>query len=210
MKTIILGLFFLTSNAIYAQSNCCSVTIGNQTWMKHNLQSTTYRNGDSIPLVTDPFVWATLTTGAYCYPMGNPSNVATYGLLYNWYAVNDPRGLAPHTFHIPTVAEWDILRNFLGGEAYAGGKMKVAGFTYWAIPNSGATNETGFSGLPAGKRFNYGPRGEYGFITTFGFWWSTTDNGDYAWYRSLDYNNSGLNPAIASKTSGFSVRCLKN
>lgn len=209
MKTIILGLFILFSNAIYAQSNCCSVTIGNQIWMKNNLQTVTYRNGDSIPLVTDPSVWSTLTTGAYCYPNGNPSNVATYGLLYNWYAVNDPRGLAPHTWHIPTVAEWNLLSNTLGGEAYAGGKMKVVGFEFWTAPNIGATNESGFSGLPGGMR-NI-PYGTFDYHKLFGFWWSTTENGSSnAWYRSLDYNNSGLNPANANKKSGFSVRCLKN
>ena len=150
-----------------------TVTIGTQLWTTSNLGVTTYRNGDPIPEVTDPTEWAGLTTGAWCYYNNDSANGAIYGKLYNWYAVNDARGLAPSGFHIPSNAEWSTLISFLGGTSVAGGKMKSTGTSLWLSPNGGATNESGFSGFPSGRRI---PNGSSVFIRSYGYWWSRSDN----------------------------------
>ena len=110
-----------------------------------------YRNGDSIPEVTDPNIFDTLTTGAWCNYNNDPANEAIYGKLYNWYSVNDPRGLAPQGWHVPADSEWTILTTFLGGSAIAGSALKDTS-SLWGSPNTGSTNSSGFSGLPGGYR----------------------------------------------------------
>ena len=124
--------------------------VGTQRWIKENLNVATYRNGDIIPQVTDPTAWAALTTGAWCYPNNDPANEAIYGKLYNWYAVNDSRGLAPQGWHVATDAELTTLGTNLGGDNVAEGKMKSTGTSYWARTNTDATNSSVFSGLPGG------------------------------------------------------------
>ena len=119
MKKLI-TLILLLSFTIKAQD----VTIGTQTWTSKNLNVTKYRNGDAIPQVQDKNAWAKLKTGAWCYYENNTANGTTYGKLYNWFAVNDTRGLAPKGYHIPTDAEWTILTDYLGGDTIAGTKMK--------------------------------------------------------------------------------------
>ena len=116
----LLSLLLLLSFTIKAQD----VTIGTQTWTSKNLNVGTYRNGDKIPQVQDKNAWAKLKTGAWCYYENKAANGTTYGKLYNWYAVNDPRGLAPFGYHIPTEAEWTLLTNYLGGDDKSGAKMK--------------------------------------------------------------------------------------
>ena len=155
--------------AIYSQSTSLAamdsitfrpsneVTICNQVWATRNLDVTTYRNGDPIPQVTDIGQWGTLTTGAWCYYNNDPANGATYGKLYNWYAVNDPRGLAPAGWHVPSDSEWTTLTDCLGGVSIAGGEMKATGAMetgtgLWFAPNVGANNSSGFTGLPGGGR----------------------------------------------------------
>ena len=188
--------------------NYPSVLIGAQYWMEKNLEVTTYRNGDPIPYVTDATAWAVLTTGAWCYYNNDPANASLYGKLYNWYAVNDPRGLAPVGWHIPTDAELTTLSTTLGGDAVAGGKMKVAGTTRWTAPNTGADNSSGFAGLPGGDRTNDGAF--YG-VGTFGYWWSSTENNaTNAWCRALGYSFGGIDRFSFSKPAGFSVRCLRD
>ena len=188
--------------------NYPSVLIGAQYWMEKNLEVTTYRNGDPIPYVTDATAWAALTTGAWCYYNNDPANGSLYGKLYNWYAVNDPRGLAPTGWHVPTDAEWTTLETTLGGIAVAGGKMKVAGTTRWTAPNTGADNSSGFAGLPGGFRFN---DGTFYNVGSNGYWWSSTEtNATNAWYRFLFYLNGSINRSFNDKKSGFSVRCLRD
>ena len=183
-----------------------SVLIGTQYWMDKNLELTTYRNGDTIPYVTNPTAWAALTTGAWCYYNNDPSS--GYGKLYNWYAVTDSRGLAPQGWHIPTDAEWTTLSTVLGGESVAGGKMKTTGTTRWTSPNTGATNESGFAGLPGGYRdFN----GTFSYIDNYGYWWSSTEyNTSLAWFRVLVYVNGSVERSYFNKEIGFSVRCLRD
>jgi uncharacterized protein (TIGR02145 family) len=185
-----------------------TIVIGTQQWMRENLDVMTYRNGDVIPQVTDPTAWAGLTTGAWCYYNNDPLNGASYGKLYNWYAVNDSRGLAPQGWHIPTDAELTILSTLLGGDAAAGGKMKTTGITRWITPNTSATNESGFSILPGGFRSNDGTFYDIGFG---GLWWSATENDlFYAWRRGLYYDSGSLGRYADPKGVGFSVRCLRD
>ena len=186
-----------------------AIAIGNQTWTKKNLIVTKYRNGDVIPQVTDPAAWANLTTGAWCYFNNETANGTVYGKLYNWYAVIDPRGLAPTGYHIPTDSEWTTLTTFLGGENIAGGKMKETGTTFWNSPNTEATNSSNFSGLPGGSREN---NGVFTIIRNNGNWWCATENSiDNAWCRNLGYNYSNCGSyAFNNKRNALSVRCVKD
>ena len=191
------------------------VRIGTQIWMTKNLNVSRYRNGDPIPQVTDPTQWANLTTGAWCYYDNDPANGPIYGKLYNWYAVNDPRGLAPIGWHVSSdtngfeVSDWTTFMNFLGNSA--GGKMKTT--SLWNSPNIGATNSSGYTGLPGGFR-NLG--GFYEGIGNKGFWWSSTAyfRPDYpptkAWARSLENATTIVTNWSAPRRWGLSVRCVKD
>ena len=186
-----------------------SVTICNQVWSTKNLDVTTYRNGDAIPQVTDSVQWANLTTGAWCYYNNDPAMGIIYGKLYNWYAVNDPRGLAPQGWHVPSDAEWLSLETCLGGPAVAGGAMKETGTSHWLNPNTGANNSSGFLGLPGGSRFNNGT--SFSSVGYYGDWWSSTEEGTtYAWNRFLYYSGSIVSRSFYYKSYGFSVRCLRD
>ncbi len=182
---------------------CCSI------WMSKNLDVDHYRNGDTIAHVTNAAEWAALTTGAYCYYNNDSTTYAAiYGKLYNWYAVNDPRGLAPEGWHVPTDFEWTYNVDCLGGASVAGGFMKEFGTDHWTSPNTGATNVSEFNGLPGGFR-NYS--GTFGNIGNGGSWWSSTQTElDFALWRFLNFNNDDVARSDDFKGSGFSVRCLKN
>jgi uncharacterized protein (TIGR02145 family) len=184
-----------------------TIVIGTQQWMSKNLDVAFYRNGEQIPQVTDPAEWAGLTTGAWCYNFDDVTQGSNYGKLYNWYAVNDPRGLAPQGWHIPSDTEWTILESTLGGSSVAGGKMKEAGMLYWTNPNTGANNSSGFTGLPGGSRNSYGMFGVFG---NNGYWWSSTENfGGFAWSRTLGFDNVNVSRNFYYKSSGFSVLQFK-
>jgi len=187
-----------------------TITIGTQTWMAENLRTTKYRNGVAIPNVTDSTVWTSLTTGAWCNYNNDASNVQRkYGKLYNWYAATDSRNIAPKGWHVPSDAEWSILTTYLGGEEVAGGKLKETGTFNWVSPNSGATNETGFSALPGG--YCEGFDGTFGAVGMFGKWWCTTESGTgNPLYRFLTYGYNWANRYDSFKTSGFSVRCVRD
>ena len=185
-----------------------SVLIGNQTWATKNLDVATYRNGEVIPQVQDANAWSNLSTGAWCYYANNSANGTTYGKLYNWYAVNDPRGLAPNGYHIPSDAEWTTLTDYLGGASIAGGKMKEAGTSHWLSPNAYASNSTGFRGLPGGFR---NVNGNFNSIGANGYWWTSSETTtEKAWYRSLSRNNGNVSSYNDYKLYGFSVRCLED
>lgn len=153
-----------------------TVQIGTQIWMVENLKTTKFNDGTTIPLVTDNIAWSKLTTPAYCWNKNIENNKDTYGALYNWYAVNTGK-LCPKGWHVPTDNDWTILANYLGGETYdnknieskTGGKLKESGTIHWSSPNEGATNETGFTGLPGGSRAYY--KGDFNEIGTMGDWW---------------------------------------
>ena len=205
--------FYYIKNGIWTGLNDAATypanTICTQQWMDKNLEVTTYRNGDPIPYVTDPVAWAALTTGAWCYYNNDPSNNATYGKLYNWYAVNDPRGLAPAGWHVPSTTEWTTLETCLGGPTVAGGKMKVNGTTTWQSPNTGASNSSGFAGHPGGYRDEL--NGSYGFIGQYGNWWSSTQSGpSNAFFRYLYYADASFYVFSLPKQRGQFVRCIKD
>lgn len=186
-----------------------TVKIGDQWWMAENLKATHYRNGEAIPNVTDKPTWVGLSTGAYCEYENNSTNVTTYGRLYNWYAVNDSRNIAPTGWHVPTDAEWITMTTYLGGGSVAGGKMKETGTTHWGSPNTGATNESGFTALPGGYRHSNGDFMSISYITYF--WSSTESSSSNAWDRFLYYEDSVVNRyADDAKQYGCSVRCVKD
>jgi uncharacterized protein (TIGR02145 family) len=184
-----------------------TVVIGTQTWMAENLKTTRYRDGSSIAYVLDNGTWSSLNSGAWSYYNHDSTNNSIYGKLYNWYAVADSRSLCPTGWHVPSDAEWTSLENFLGGSSVAGGKMKAVS-SLWSSPNTGATNESGFSALPGGFRSYDGSFNNFGYN---GFWWSSTENSStFAWIRYLISNGAYSYRDNANKTFGFSVRCLKD
>lgn len=185
-----------------------TVTIGAQVWMAENLKVTHYRNGDPIPHVTDVSIWGGLSTGAYCEYDNNPANVTTYGRLYNWYAVDDSRNIAPEGWHVPTDEEWQTLVDYLGGRWVAGGKLKEAGTTHWISPNAGATNESGFSALPGGLSHLDGNFDSMGLSAVF--WSSTVFSSNDAWYRYLNSGFSHVDRGNTGERSGSSVRCVRD
>lgn len=184
-----------------------TVTIGTQTWMAENLRTTKYNDGSNIPNITSNSEWGSTTTGAQC-TYNNTSNgdtIATFGRLYNWHAVNTGK-LCPTGWHIPTDAEWTTLTIYLGYEI-SGGKLKEMGTGNWDSPNTGATNESGFTALPSGRRVD----GTFMQIRQWGFWWTTTElSANSIANREIGYNNAGVFNFGYPKESGFSVRCVKD
>ena len=180
-----------------------TIKIGTQDWTTKNLDVSTYRNGDAIPEVKDKKAWSKLTTGAWCYYEKKTENGITYGKLYNWYAVNDWRGLAPAGYHIPTDAEWTTLTNYLGNES----DKQLKSTSGWNNLGNG-TNASGFAGLPGGFR-NYD--GTFDGVSDYGYWWSCTErNTANALGRHLLFNGSVVYRDFDSKVSGFYVRCLRD
>jgi len=185
------------------------VKINTQVWMSENLNTSTYRNGDPIRYASTEQEWqyaGRYGEGAWCYYEHDPKNGAIYGKLYNWYAVNDSRGLAPIGYHIPMDAEWTVLTDFLGGEAIAGFKMKST--SGWANGDNG-DNRSGFNGLPGG----YYKLGFFYGIAETGFYWSSSEyNANDAWNRYLNSTpyNTKVDRSNFDKSCGMSVRCLRD
>jgi uncharacterized protein (TIGR02145 family) len=189
-------------------NNYTSKFIGTQEWMSENLKTTRYCNGELIPNITDNSEWIGLTSGAWSYFNNASSNDVIYGKLYNWYAVNDIRNICPCGWHLPTEAEWSILTNYLGGNQVAGGKMKTIGTSIWQSPNTGATNISGFSGLPGGYRSNIGLFNAQGI---YSYYWNYSDSVlNTASSIYLLYSTSNSNQTTSDKKSGLSVRCIKD
>ena len=206
MKKIlfIVTLLVLMVPVIWGQDNVTdidgneyeTVEIGEQVWMAENLKVTHYRNGDEIPTGYSDAVWENLTTGAYAVYDDNESNADTYGYLYNWYAVDDDRGVCPASWHVPTDGEYTALSDYLGGTSVSGGKLKECTegscpeSEYWYSPNTEATNESGFTGLPGGAHYYYGNSRHIGYNGSF---WSSTEYGSNdAWHRGLESNDSTI------------------
>lgn len=193
-----------------------TIIIGTQTWMVENLMTTKYNNGTSIPYYTDLTIshfWISEFDPGYCwYNNDSATYKATYGALYNWYAVNTGF-LCPTRWHVPTDTEWTTLTTYLGGESVAGGKLKETGIAHWLSPNTGATNESGFTGLPGGFRHD---DGMFDSIGRYGHWWSSTaysstSNMDYfAWFRYIDFYYSNVSRIWFYKHNAYSVRCIKD
>lgn len=189
------------------------VKICDQTWMARNLDVATYRNGDPIPQIADPVAWVGSTSGAWCWYNNDSATYATYGRLYNWYAVNDTRGLAPVGWHVATDADWSALDTCLGIEP--GYRLREAGPAHWSCPPSLVDNSSGFNGLPGGMRSEQGVFDHIGLSGIF--WFSTEGSSADAWcYRLIHHvNNSGVSSMVTgvgymNKADGYSVRCVKD
>jgi uncharacterized protein (TIGR02145 family) len=197
-----------------------TVSIGAQCWTKTNLKVTKYNDGSNIPEIPGSGTWDnTIVTGARTVYADLPSNLSTYGYLYNWYAVNDAKGLCPTGWHVPTDSDWNKLVKFIDSGAdtsstsssqstTAGGKMKSTS-TLWntATPE---TDNFGFTALPGGSRTSGGSFTNIRFVA---FFWSATVfdlNVNDAWFRSLDSFTSNVLRAKGIKSFGASIRCLKD
>ena len=212
IKALVIGIFVVISFYAYSQSS--SIKIGNQTWKAENLNVNAFINGDVIKEAKTNRKWKKLGRKgkpAWCYYENKTSNGVIYGRLYNWYAVNDPRGLAPCGWHIPSDQDWIELTEYLGGEDIAGEKMKAAKGWKSHINNfSNGNNSSGFGGLPGGYRFS---NGTFFYAGSFGYWWSSTqDNTDVenSIYRDQSYNKSNVGRDTNDKKNGLSVRCIKD
>ena len=182
------------------------IKIGKQIWCVKNLDVANFRNGDPIPEAKTDKDWVKAgkkKQPAWCYYDNDSKNGKKYGKLYNWYAVNDPRGLAPKGYHIPSDEEWTILTDYLGGELKAGTKMKSS---FGWDENGNGTNSSGFAGFPGGYRSS---DGAFYNIGSYGYWWSATeDNLYYAWGRYLYCDNGDVGGLSLNEQDAFSVRCL--
>ncbi len=185
--------------------------IGNQEWMIENLRVSKYNDNTVIDQITNNTTWSVLSTGAWCWYDNNSGNEDPYGKLYNWYTVATNK-LCPTGWHVPSDTEWTTLTDYLGGIGRAGGKMKTtgtiqAGTGYWQDPNTGATNESGFTGLPGGIRSIDGSFFNLGHL---GNWWSSTESSINAAYRYLYYLDDNVVRVTNDKRLGFSVRCVRD
>ena len=186
-----------------------TVVIGEQEWMTENLVVTHYRDGTEIPNITSELSWKSTSSGAYCYYDNNSSIGDIYGALYNWYAVTNDRNIAPEGWHVPTETEWQTLVDYLGGKSVAGLHLKEVGTSHWNSPNTGVTNESGFTVLPGGSR-DY----EYGSYNNMGnnayFWSATQVITANAWYLTLSYQHSTVGRFSYDKRQGFSIRLVRD
>ncbi|MBV5329787.1 MAG: hypothetical protein JZU65_19525 [Chlorobium sp.] len=197
------------NNASDADGNTYkTVVIGTQTWFAENLKTTKYKDGTAIPLVTDNTAWKNLTTPAYCWYNNTVSNKATYGALYNWHTVSTAN-LCPAGWHVPSDSEWKTLTDFLKGESTAGNKLKEAGTTHWNSPNTGATNESGFTALPGGYRDGYnGSFLNMGIVGVFLTPTITIIN--TIAIRGGSYDSTVFGKGDCFNKDGLSVRCIKD
>lgn len=202
------------------------VTIGSQIWTGCNLDVTTYRNGDTIPQVTDPNAWSMLSTGAWCYYENNSANGTTYGKLYNIYAILDPRGIAPVGYHVPNNDEWTTLTATLGGGTWIdtwgdgssyyqlgiGESLKEANGCHWFMDLSTPTNSSGFTALPAGVAstagYFIGLQSQTIFASTT--LTNITPGSEQIWGHSLSTLNGGIDKNWVSPNQGISVRLIKD
>ena len=197
-----------------------TVKIGNQIWMAENLKYLPSVVGPGTGSQTTPYYYVYGYDGTNITDAKATANYTTYGVLYNWSAAmngaasstTNPsgiQGVCPTGWHLPSDAEWTELTDYLGGTTIAGGKLKETGTTHWASPNTGATNETGFTALPGGYRNNNGTFLDLGY---YGSWWSATENNAAtAWSRLMNFNSSIVfRNYYYNKELGFSVRCVRD
>jgi len=192
-----------------------TVKIGDNWWMAENLKTTRYNDGTLIPLVKEHNSWEYLQTPGYCWYGNDSVSYKKYGALYNWYTIGTGK-LAPKGWHIPTSTEWWTLINYLGGWQVAGGKMKSvgtieAGTGLWYSPNTGATNESGFSAISSGNREEGGNfQNEFGYVA---YWWTATVTSSTGALDCItNYNTSyaAIEEDAFNKSTGLSIRCIKD
>ena len=205
----------------YQGYDYATVLIGDQCWFAENLRSENYENGDAIPAGLSGSDWGSTSTGASAvYGEGDSTctslspdgdaceelwSLNEYGRLYNWFAVDDSRGLCPSGWHVPTDEEWTAMTENLGGDSIAGGLMKAG--NGWFDEGNG-TNASGFSGLPGGFRDFNG--NFFSSAGTDGVWWSSSPNESDAWFRYMEANHVHVNRSWFSPLSGYSIRCIQD
>ena len=182
--------------------------IGDQCWFAENLRTTVYADGSAIPEVTDQYAWTGLSTGARCDYDNDPVASYGYGRLYNWYAVDDTRGLCPTGWHVPTDDDWTALETYLGANGHSGAEGTALKSTSGWNDSGNGTDDFGFSALPGGYRYYY--YGNFLHAAYRGYWWSSSPNGGSAWFRSLYDSNPAINRGSYAPRFGFSVRCLRD
>jgi uncharacterized protein (TIGR02145 family) len=178
-----------------------------QEWMIENLNVCRYANGDSILHIEAALPWSISDSGAWSAYNNNMNNTNVFGKLYNGWAVEDPRNVCPDGWHVPTAPEWDELHAVNGGYSFGGGNLKKTGIDLWLAPNTGATNSSGFTALPGGRRLGGGD-----FQESFGsgYWWTRTGNSSTLVNRHLFYSSNGVWIDDVSKQEGHSIRCVKD
>ena len=209
----------------YGSDDTPLVTVGSQAWLGKNLNVERFANGDPIPEARTNEEWKHAEENkqpAWCYYNNDPANGPTYGRLYNWYAVNDPRRLAPNGWHVPSDTEWDsLIKHFAGNSTEVNRPVRLGNDIYFITEDVGTllkstrgwkknkgTNTSGIAGLPGGNRLS---DGAFNYISEYGSWWSSTEDGtNNAWYRGLYYGNGKVNRFSFYKNCGFSVRCIKD
>ena len=213
---LLVGFFFLI-----IETNAQTVTdidgniyttmmLGTQIWIKENLKTTHFNNGDLIE--TTSMEIYNDSTSVYQWPYNEDSlNIPIYGRLYTWYVVHNNRNVCPVGWHVPSDTEWTDLANFLGGDSVAGNQMKETGTTHWSSTDSTVTNSSGFTALPGGFRGN--PNGFNG-INSIGDFWTSTLWGSNTFPRAYTFNlqsgSSKLNKSVALANCGLSLRCIKD
>ncbi len=211
MKKLLFFLFSVLNLTILAQTPVKEAKIGTQIWTATNLNTTKFRNGELIPQAKTAEEWKKAGQEgkpAWCFYNFSSENGKKYGRLYNWFAVNDKRGLAPNGYKIPTDAEWKILVDYCGGIMEAGKKLKSA--TGWNEKGNG-TVPNGFNGLPGGFCLE---DGTFGGLTTSGGWWTSTEGTgigyeNSSWDRYLEAEKNTVETYSEPRELGFSVRCIK-
>ena len=216
IKILTLSYLFISTISIHAQTvtdvdgnTYNTISIGNQIWLTENLKVTKYNDQEPISLVLDDASWSTQTEPAYCYYLGDIANANIYGNLYNWHVVNNAKNVCPSGYYVPSIADWEELITFVGGNAVAGGKFKEMGLNHWSDPNIGADNSSSFTLLPSGWRANN--NGLYENLSYMAYVWSST---------SIDAQSSSIilvgydSPACYTSDShiltGLPIRCLKD
>jgi uncharacterized protein (TIGR02145 family) len=191
----------------YGPQDADTVMVGSQTWISKNLNVTVFANGDPIPEAKTEGEWKTAAANGqpiWCHYNNDPRNSKIYGRLYNWYAANDPRGIAPKGWHVPSDEEWTVMSDYFGGAETAGYSLKSV--TGWDFQGNG-NNRSGIAGLPGGGRNNEGP---FGKIGEHAYWWTSSESGNSkAWFRYLNYTNTKVNKLKLDKGCGFSIRVIK-
>lgn len=187
------------------------IAIGGQEWLAENLKTTHFSNGDAIDKIKGGASWeeaAENEKSGWCDYKNNAANSAIYGRLYNFFAVNDPRGICPEGWHVASDEEWQGMEDTIGGDSIAGGILKETGVTHWSSPNTDATNQFGFSALPGGFRWF---SGFYQGIRLRGVWWTSSCANDVdAVTRYIDYQSPDCMKDLNNKRHGASVRCIKD
>ena len=184
--------------------------IGSQEWMAENLKVTKFNDGTTIKNITESLEWVTTNLPAWCVYDNDLKNNSKYGKLYNWFVISESmKNICPSGWHIPSIDEWEILMEFLGGENVAAGKMKEVGITNWASPNVNATNSSLFTALPAGVRSEND--GRFHSISYDSNWWSSTlASESNVLTRDVDHDDSSSEETSEDIKTGLSIRCIKN